>query len=624
MSNTPRSLGSNAGVHHKLDKAAVAARRRKWLATNGEGEWQIEYDDDKECVVYKNVATNSKQFSLPADLDSWGALKSLTHLNVSRNRLFLLPSSIGECRKLKVINASRNQIREIGDNLFGLTALERLDISHNCLTTFPTMPCNLEKLYVQDNQLEELPRHVVTMTSLRELFLHRNNLKSLCGPLGTLENIEKIMLAGNPLERPTIKECMESTAAHILWLCRQILLDEEKGTPPKLERVAIGAGNELHTTEMTMKYTQKHAVTAALETGVIHIAWKGLRKIENDIIRHNTLRELRLPGNEITDIPNVMSNMTSLQTLLLSNNKIASLPKDLANMTALQGLWCENNQIATVPSRIAGLRSIVVLNLSGNRVDRLPSDIGSLLTLRELYLDNNLLERVPESIGHLEECRVLSLGSNFISKLPDSFYGLKNCQTLNVNRNCLKKLPDSIGHMPRLRILKAGANQIKALKPTLCMFDLTTSLRELWVDGNRLKGLPENFVKLRKLTVLRLDMNPARSPPPSVALKGIAELKVYFLQRRKRIDKLSKLLVRAGFEVDKTRLDPFAKRFLSGLTGFLTKKDVKDFDHKADAYCNGEFFRQEIDPKEMVAEITVSLQPLNVADLRSLTRPLLL
>ena len=101
--------------------------------------------------------------------------------------------------------------------MFGLTALEKLDVSQNCLTTFPPMPCNLKKLYAHENELEEVPRHVDTMTCLVELFLYRNKLTSLCGAMGKLNCLENLMLAGNPLENPPIKVCMDSTAAHVVW-----------------------------------------------------------------------------------------------------------------------------------------------------------------------------------------------------------------------------------------------------------------------------------------------------------------------------------------------------------------------------------------------------------------------
>ncbi|KAI8077681.1 uncharacterized protein BX664DRAFT_303808 [Halteromyces radiatus] len=64
-------------------------------------------------------------------------IPSLLHLNVSRNKLDSLPTSIGRCHGLKTLNVSKNHLTTLPANLVELDNLELLDISENLLCIMP-------------------------------------------------------------------------------------------------------------------------------------------------------------------------------------------------------------------------------------------------------------------------------------------------------------------------------------------------------------------------------------------------------------------------------------------------------------------------------------------------------
>jgi len=72
-------------------------------------------------------------------------LTNLTKLIVSHNKLAILPSDISKLTKLKYLDISHNKVRELHDNISNLTKLRHLDISYNKLTKLPSSIDQLAK-----------------------------------------------------------------------------------------------------------------------------------------------------------------------------------------------------------------------------------------------------------------------------------------------------------------------------------------------------------------------------------------------------------------------------------------------------------------------------------------------
>ncbi|ORX58932.1 L domain-like protein [Hesseltinella vesiculosa] len=66
------------------------------------------------------------------------AMPSLLHLNVSKNQLGVLPSSIGQCHQLRTLNISKNHLTSLPVDLAQLANLELLDISENFVCIIPS------------------------------------------------------------------------------------------------------------------------------------------------------------------------------------------------------------------------------------------------------------------------------------------------------------------------------------------------------------------------------------------------------------------------------------------------------------------------------------------------------
>lgn len=113
--------------------------------------------------------------SLP---DAIGFLENLKVLNVSGNMLAALPESLGGCRKMVELNAGFNQLERLSARLgYDLYLLENLCLHSNKLTFLPASICELKHLKFLD--------------------LHFNNIKSLPASLGNMSALEKLNISNN-------------------------------------------------------------------------------------------------------------------------------------------------------------------------------------------------------------------------------------------------------------------------------------------------------------------------------------------------------------------------------------------------------------------------------------------
>jgi internalin A len=92
--------------------------------------------------------------------------------------------------------------------------------------------------------------------------------------------------------------------------------------------------------------------------------------------------------------------LTKLQNLNVSNNQLTNLPESISQLTQLQNLNINDNQLSNLPESIGQLAKLQSLNVSNNELISLPESIKSLNFLEELYLHGNDALNLPlEALG---------------------------------------------------------------------------------------------------------------------------------------------------------------------------------------------------------------------------------
>ncbi|XP_035140112.1 volume-regulated anion channel subunit LRRC8E isoform X1 [Callithrix jacchus] len=121
-------------------------------------------------------------------------LKSLEQLYLSYNKLETLPSQLGLCSGLRLLDVSHNGLHSLPPEVGLLQNLQHLALSYNALDALPDelFFCRkLRTLLLGDNQLTQLSSQVGALRALSRLELKGNRLEMLPEELGNCGGLKK-------------------------------------------------------------------------------------------------------------------------------------------------------------------------------------------------------------------------------------------------------------------------------------------------------------------------------------------------------------------------------------------------------------------------------------------------
>ncbi|XP_069690594.1 toll-like receptor Tollo [Periplaneta americana] len=394
-------------------------------------------------------------WTLPSEL--FCALYSLTHLNLSRNRLQDVsemgfsdwgsgPSAPGKsCNVgLEVLDLSANDIIVMPDN--GLSSLR-----------------SLQKLYIQDNSLTSMAdRALVGLTSLQILNSSSNLLVALPPELfQSSRDLKEIYLQNNSISvlAPGLLEGLDQL----------LVLD-------------------LSSNELTSNWVNRDTFSGLVRLVVLNLA-----------------------HNEITRIdPHVFQDLYSLQMLNLEENGIEVIMEGaFSTLSNLHALTLTHNNLVRLESyHFTGLYVLNQLFLDNNRITTIhPRTFENCTNLQDLGISGNALTEVPEGIGQLRYLKTLDLGENHISKFSNtSFEGLDQLYGLRLIDNELVNISrDAFSALPSLQVLNLACNKIQVVDQGA--FGTNPTLRAIRLDGNVLTNIDGVFTHLPGLVWLNVSDN---------------------------------------------------------------------------------------------------------------------
>ena len=206
----------------------------------------------------------------------------------------------------------------------------------------------------------------------------------------------------------------------------------------------------------------------------------------------NSLMELKLGQNKITNIGNVPLKLSQLRRLDLSHNNVVDIPKNA----------------------FEGIENLMYLNLSHNHhLAPMPSTIINSLTKLQIFdLSNVGLRTVQaELFSKSPSLRTISLKNNKIVELADgTFNNLVNLTTVDLSYNNIMTIkPGTFINAMNIRFLSLKGNQLSAFKGEI--FNTGTGLEELDISENQLSYLfPNSFrihPRLRRLVASQNKFN---------------------------------------------------------------------------------------------------------------------
>uniref|UniRef100_A0A3B4GD71 Leucine rich repeat containing 7 n=1 Tax=Pundamilia nyererei TaxID=303518 RepID=A0A3B4GD71_9CICH len=367
-----------------------------------------------------------------------------------------------------------------------------LDYSHCSLQQVPkeifSFERTLEELYLDANQIEELPKQLFNCQALKKLSMPDNDLSNLPTTIASLVNLKELDISKNGIQEfpDNIKCCkglsvVEASVNPITKLpdgftqllnLTQLFLNDAF-----LEYLPANFGRLSKLRILELRENHLKTIVCSVKMSVFLFACQPevLEQIHN-------LKELWLDNNSLQTIPGSIGKLRQLRYLDLAKNRIETLDADISGCEALEDLLLSSNMLQHLPDSIGMLKKLTTLKVDDNQLTSLPNTIGSLSLLEELDCSCNELESLPPTIGYLHSLRTFAADENFLSELPREIGNCKNVTVMSLRSNKLEFLPDEIGQMTKLRVLNLSDNRLKNLPFT---FTKLKDLAALWLSDNQ-------------------------------------------------------------------------------------------------------------------------------------------
>ncbi|KFV64172.1 Protein LAP2 [Dryobates pubescens] len=358
-----------------------------------------------------------------------------------------------------------------------------LDYSHCSLEQVPkeifTFEKTLEELYLDANQIEELPKQLFNCQSLHKLSLPDNDLTTLPASIANLINLRELDVSKNGIQEfpENIKNC-------------KVLTVVEASVNP-ISKLPDGFSQLLNLTQLYLN-------DAFLEF------------LPANFGRLTKLQILELRENQLKILPKTMSRLTQLERLDLGSNEFTEVPEVLEQLSGLKEFWMDGNRLTLIPGFIGTLKQLTYLDVSKNNIEVVEEGISDCESLQDLLLSSNSLQQLPESIGSLKKVTTLKIDENQLIYLPDSIGGLVSLEELDCSFNEIETLPSSVGQLSNIRTFAADHNFLTQLPSEIGNWKHVTVL---FLHSNKLEYLPEEMGDMQKLKVINLSDNRLKNLP---------------------------------------------------------------------------------------------------------------
>ncbi|XP_047431951.1 leucine-rich repeat-containing G-protein coupled receptor 5-like [Mugil cephalus] len=269
-------------------------------------------------------------------------LPALQAMTLALNHISHVPDhAFSKLGRLVVLHLNNNRIVSMGTSCFhGLHSLETLDLNYNSLVEFPTAIrslSHLKELGFHSNNIQSIPEHAFTGNpSLITIFFYDNPIQAVGrSAFQNLPELRTLSLNGaaDITEFPDLTgtkslESLTITGARITSLpgsvCEQL---------PKLQLLDLSF-NQIQTLP----------------------SFSGCESIQKIDLHHNEVEELE---------ENTFAGLMSLRSLDLSWNRLSSVKlNSFSALPALTKLDLSSNQLSSLP--LIGLQSLTHLRLAGN------------------------------------------------------------------------------------------------------------------------------------------------------------------------------------------------------------------------------------------------------------------
>lgn len=160
----------------------------------------------------------------------------------------------------------------------------------------------------------------------------------------------------------------------------------------------------------------------------------------------------------LTQVPEEIYTLAdSLEILDLSGNQLSELPQQLSQLKKLKIVFFSDNEFTVFPEVLSLLPNLEMIGFKANKINTVPEH-SFPPKLRWLILTNNRLAKLPDSIGMCVHMQKLMLAGNRLRSLPESMRSFQKLELLRISANAFENLPQWLLQLPKLAWLAFGGN----------------------------------------------------------------------------------------------------------------------------------------------------------------------
>jgi len=475
-------------------------------------------------------------------------IQGLTNLDLSRNKLSVIPDSISLVRELTLLVATHNCIASVSDKISRLTCLKSLRLSHN-------------------KQLFCLPESLVSCTSLTEVSLAHCGFRSSPVEICGCGNIKSIDLLNCPLLWPKqdILNDPYKTAECLMQFARTVASKFISFEGQKDHTVLpVQLSCNAYLTDINVSNCSIKCIDGAMLVGMssltrLRLDRNLLSKLPDEMCELVSLKDIRLSCNSLMEIPFSMTALLSLSVFEATNNCFEEIPLIARYWPNIRSINLASNSILTVPPWISELVKLRKLNLSENQLQMVPTSVVYLTNLVSIVISGNNKLRSPPlclvdtgdtaailrylaiirhadtalcldklnltDVGDMEALNcvgnldTLSCSMNPMSHLNDSVFQLPALTYLNISCCHLAEIPSAMTALTQLIRLDVSNNRLTAAGASLghCLQLVHLNLSH----NSELRQLDFSLGKVSLLTTLQIMGCKLEFPPPEIIKRGV-------------------------------------------------------------------------------------------------------
>ncbi|ONL94936.1 LAP4 protein [Zea mays] len=252
-----------------------------------------------------------------------------------------------------------NEVLQVGNSL------RTLDLTNNKLVEIPQeigTLANMQRLVLAGNLIEIIPANIGYLQNLKILTLDRNRISILPEELGSLSNLQQLSVPQNFLLcLPKSIGDLRNSSSSGPFLLKNGRSSLDTGACCSSLLLSILSGLD-HSRDLLQKrsFVVGHRHGGDGRMSVLNVSDNKLKELPESIGGCSSLEEFqanasptsgtdleaKYSGNAIEDVPASICNLVCLKSLSLNGNKIRQLPQNLLkDCTALQSLSLHDNPI---------------------------------------------------------------------------------------------------------------------------------------------------------------------------------------------------------------------------------------------------------------------------------------